>query len=222
MRISIIGFAALFAACAPSTVAPGGTSSVSGGTNLVFLPTALSARVSRLDTTALGIKADSIGLGFEVTNGPWGLEIKVPPRTGIAMRGSYVDGSLVAGLNLGWETSDYYTYNGPPNYEYQNHVLNSGGMGLDLGYFFPINLETAQGYVGPRLYSYFLCESQDNNPLKCIGPRLDPGATIGVNVKLWDRVMVSPEITALLLPPDAKYATPRGVTFFGISASYRF
>ncbi len=225
MLFAIGILALLFAACAPSTVAPGDSSSLSGsgsGTTSVFLPTALSARVSQPGVTALGIKADSIGLGFEVTDGPWGFEIKVPPRTGIAMRGSYVEGSLVVGLNVGWETYDYSYYNGPPNFDYQTRSINSGGVGLDLGYFFPISLQTAQGYVGPRLYTYVLCESQDNNPLKCVGPRFNPGATIGVNAKLGERFMVSPEITALLLPPDAKYASPRGATVFGISMSYRF
>lgn len=225
IRLGIALLALLFAACAPSTVAPSDASSLSGvtgSTTAVFLPTPLSARISQPVGTALGVKADSVGMGFQVTDGPWGIEIKVPPRAGVALRGSYVEGSLVAGLNLGWETYDYTTYAGPPNYDYQSHTLNSGGMGLDLGYFFPINLETAQGYVGPRLYTYFLCESQDNNPLKCVGPRLNPGATIGVNAKLGERFIISPEITALLLPPDAKYLTPRGATVFGISLSYRF
>jgi hypothetical protein len=164
---------------------------------------------------------DSIGLGFEVTNGPLGFELKVPPRSGVFMRGSYVgEGSLeglVASLNLAFESQGYGFYDGNT---YQNSTYSSGGLALDLGYFFQIPLETARGYAGPRLYTYFICEGTTS--LVCSAPRINPGATIGVNAKLGDRFSISPEISALILPPDARNASIRGNTLFSISFSYRF
>lgn len=169
----------------------------------------------------MGIKVDSIGFGFEVTNGPLGFELKVPPRTGVFMRGSYVGegdlAGLVASLNLAYEAADYWLYTGGTS---QLATYVSSGIALDLGYFFQIPLETARGYAGPRLYTYLLC--QGTNTLTCSGPRLNPGATIGVNAKLGERFTISPEISALFLPPDARNATLRANTLFSVSFSYRF
>lgn len=214
----LVGSGLLLASCAPSTIAPAPVSSGYSTALPIFLSTPASARVAKPGVTSLGLKADSIGLGFEVTDGPLGFELKVPPRSGVFARGSYIQDRLMASLSLGWET--YNRYGSYPNYTYQ--VVNGGGMGLDLGYFFQIPLETAQGYAGPRLYTYFSCESVDNGPLACVGPRFNPGATIGVNLKLGDRFTISPEISALLLPPDEFYSAPRGVTLFSVSLSYRF
>ena len=224
LPIALATVSLLFAACAPSALAPSG-SSPSGpyqpSATPIFISTPVSARVSKPGEVALGIKADSIGFGFEVTNGPLGFELKVPPRTGVFMRGSYVgEGNLVglvASLNLAYESTDYGFYNGST---YQTSSFVSGGVALDLGYFFQIPLETARGYAGPRLYTYLLCEG--TNTLTCSGPRFNPGATIGVNAKLGERFTISPEISAIFLPPDARISTVRANTLFSVSFSYRF
>jgi hypothetical protein len=208
----------LLSACAPSSVTPAPGGPGYGPALPVFLPTSASARVSKPEGTALGIKLDSVGLGLEVTDGPFGFELKVPPRSGVFARGSFVQDNLVASLSLGWET--YGENSGYPDYRYR--VYSRSGLGLDAGYYFPIPLESGQGYVGPRLYTYFLCESVDNGPLECVGPRFNPGATIGVNLRFGDRFSVSPEISVFLLPPDEYFVNPRGTTLFGLSLSYRF
>jgi len=104
---------------------------------------------------------------------------------------------------------------------YITETVTGGGIGLDLGYFWPIALETSQGYIGPRMYSYVQCQSVGNTPLRCSGLRLNPGFGIGVNVPLG-RFTVAPEISLFLLPPDEFYAVPRLATPFSLSLSFRF
>ncbi|HEU4740339.1 MAG TPA: hypothetical protein VFS50_01925 [Meiothermus sp.] len=45
--------------------------------------------------------------------------------------------------------------------------------------------------------------------MNCVGPRVNPGFTIGVNLKVG-RFAVAPEIGVFLLPPDEYYAPPPG------------
>ncbi|ADD29107.1 hypothetical protein [Meiothermus ruber] len=82
-------------------------------------------------------------------------------------------------------------------------------------------LETDQGYIGPRLYSYVQCQSTNNAPLQCGGLRLNPGFSIGANLNLG-RFVAAPEIPLFLLPPDEAYATLRLASPFSFSLSFRF
>lgn len=127
--------------------------------------------------------------------------------------GSYVRGRFSLALSLAWETFDSYSYDGS---QYVAPSVNGGGFGLDVSYFWPINLETGSGYFGPRVYSYITCQSRNNAPLNCSDPRINPGFTVGVNLEL------GPEIRVFLLPPDEHYPAPRLSSPFSLSLSFRF
>lgn len=116
-----------------------------------FVSTPLAARVHKPTNTALGLRLGSEGFGFQVTDGPWGAKLIVPPRSGSSAfaRGSYLQGRFSLALSLAWETFDTY-YDGS---QYITQSVNGGGFGLDVGYFWSINLETGRGYFGPRIYS---------------------------------------------------------------------
>lgn len=218
--ILLAALALLFSACAPSNVAPPGAIGYSSSF-APFLSAPLAARVQSADgTAALGLRSGPEGFGFQYTVGPWGADLLLPPRPGASAfaRGSYVQDGLAAALSVTWETYIAYRYDGS---NYVAYTLNGGGIGLDAGYYWPIALETGQGYIGPRLYSYVQCQSTNNAPVQCSGLRLNPGFSIGVNLNLG-RFVAAPEISLFLLPPDEIYATPRLSTPLSFSLSFRF
>ncbi len=186
-----------------------------------FLSAPLAARVQSTDgTAALGLRSGPEGFGFQYTVGPLGADLLLPPRTGTSAfaRGSYIEDGLAVALSVTWETYIAYRYDGMGSVA---STLNGGGVGLDAGYYWPIALETGQGYIGPRLYSYVQCQSTNNAPLQCSGLRLNPGFGIGVSLSLG-RFVAAPEISLFLLPPDEAYATPRLATPLSFSLSFRF
>lgn len=226
----------LLTGCVASTVAPAPAIGIANtGPFTPFIATPQAARVQKADDTGFGIKTGPSGLGFEVTSGPFGLELMVPASTGTSygpypspsasafVRGSYVqEKGLMAAISLGWQTYSRYIYNYQPPYSTTFEAVNGGGFGLDLGYMFSIPLETGMGYFGPRLYTYINCESINNAPIRCVGPRINPGIVVGVNVKLFERWIIAPEASLLLLPPDEYFNTIRFTTPFSVSLSFRF
>ncbi len=218
--IAVVLAALLLASCAPSNVAPPGAIGY-GNTWVPFVSTPKAARVQSADgTAALGLRTGPEGFGFQYTVGGWGADLIVAPRGGASAfaRGSYLQDGFTAALSVAWETFITYRYDGS---NFITETVTGGGMGLDLGYFWPIALETGQGYIGPRIYSYVQCQSMGNTPLRCSGLRLNPGFGIGVNVPLG-RFAVAPEISLFLLPPDEFYTVPRLATPFSLSLSFRF
>ncbi len=216
----IVLSALLFSACAPSNVAPPGAIGYGNGF-APFLSAPLAARVQSADgTAALGLRSGPEGFGFQYTVGPWGADLIVAPRGGASAfaRGTFVQDGLAASFSVTWETYIAYRYDGT---DYIASMQNGGGVGLDLGYFWPIALETGQGYIGPRLYSYVQCQSMGNASMQCSGLRLNPGFSIGVNLVLG-RFVAAPEISLFMLPPDDVYPTPRLATPFSFSLSFRF
>jgi hypothetical protein len=218
--ISAVLAALLLSSCAPSNVAPPGA--IGHGSGFVpFVSRPMAARVQSADgTAALGLRTGPEGFGFQYTVGSWGTDLIVAPRgeASAFARGSYVQDGFTAALSLAWETFITHRRDGT---HYVAETVTGGGLGLEVGYFWPIALETGQGYIGPHLYSYVLCRSMGNAPLRCGGLRLNPGFGIGVNVPLG-RFTLSPEISLFLLPPDELHAISRLATPFGLSMSFRF
>ncbi len=211
--------AVIFSACAPSNVAPPGAIGYQN-TFVPFVSTPQAARLQSGGGASLGLRSGPEGFGFQYILGPWGADLIVAPRGGSSAfaRASYLQEGWAAAFSVAWETYSTYRYDGS-TYVYE--AVNSGGVGLDVGYYWPIPLETGQGYIGPRLYNYVQCNSRDNAPLRCSGLRLNPGFTIGVNLPLG-RFIAAPEISLFLLPPDEYFSVPRLATPFGFSLSFRF
>lgn len=219
-HIPVVLLALLFSACAPSNVAPPGAIGYSNGF-VPFVSTPLAARVQAADgAAALGLRSGPEGFGFQYTQGPWGADLIVAPRGGASAfaRASYLQEGLAAAFSVAWETYNTYRYDGMT---YITETVSGGGVGLDLGYFWPIPLETGQGYIGPRMYSYVQCHSLNNAPLQFSGLRLNPGFGMGVNIPVG-RFVFTPEISLFLLPPDDYFATPRLATPLSFAFSFRF
>ncbi len=219
-HIPVVLLALLFSACAPSNVAPPGAIGYGNGF-VPFVSTPLAARVQAADgAAALGLRSGPEGFGFQYTQGPWGADLIVAPRGGASAfaRASYLQEGLAAAFSVAWETYNTYRYDGMT---YITETVSGGGVGLDLGYFWPIPLETGQGYIGPRMYSYVQCHSLNNAPLQCSGLRLNPGFGMGVNIPVG-RFVFTPEISLFLLPPDDYFATPRLATPLSFAFSFRF
>lgn len=216
LRMYLLGVSAalLLSSCAQSVTNP--SPDGYAGAFSPFLATPMAGPL-RTEESNLALRFGPEGAGFQVTGGAFALELYA--RNGVFLRGSYAESGFFASVGATYET--YETYGGPPDFTALS--IANAGVGADLGYTWPIELRGGgMGYFGPRVYGYYGCVAEGNDPFVCDQMGVIPGFMVGVNVPVFDNLRFSVELAALALFPDANNPRFRFSSPLNVTLSYRF
>jgi len=213
--------------CAPGAITPSPIYDDSEGLSTGPYPS--STRAGHFDQDGFYISAGPVGLGLEVSRGPW-RGILYGSHLGAAGRVSWSQQSVGASLDMAysgysvWRSVDSDN-DGKPDTE-KEFFIRTLGAAVDATYYFDMPTDIGSAYIGPRGRLYFACQQENNSPYNCNRYGLLPGGVLGINVPLSfisERLTMGMEGSVFLVIPGVTDRDRFSVfSPFSITLSYRF